>query len=65
MVVLTTRYNHIHGSAAGKNEEIKRDEGVVVCRWMTNREVMIKSTSVINIKNGQSKRVTSQKKHNY
>jgi hypothetical protein len=54
MVVFTTRYNHIRGSAAGKNQGVKRAEGGVVCGWVTDREVMTKSTSVISIKNGPS-----------
>jgi hypothetical protein len=44
MVVFTTRYNHIRGSAARNNGGVKRAEGEVVCGWVTDRKVMTKST---------------------
>jgi hypothetical protein len=44
MVVFITRLNHIRGSTAGKKRGVKRAEGLVVCGWVTDREVMTKST---------------------
>jgi hypothetical protein len=65
MVVLSTRYNLLHGHSFGWNREDKRAGGGVVWGWVTDREVWPRlkfnqRSSVISVKNILIERLVSR-----